>query len=61
MPDDVAIEIIRVRHEYRKELGKYHAMLKLLPETPYPIGTPKEYVHPGVIKAMKKLGLPIPE
>ncbi len=60
MPDDVLQEIIRVRVKYRNELEKYHAMMKLLPETPYPIGTPKQYVHPGMEKVMKNLGLSIP-
>ena len=60
MPDDMVQEMIRVRHEYRKDLGRIHPMFDLLPESPYPVGTPKEYVHPGVEKAMKKLGLPIP-
>jgi TRAP-type uncharacterized transport system substrate-binding protein len=60
MPDNMVEEIIRVRHQYREELGKYHPMLELLPESPYPIGTSKEYVHPGVEKVMKKLGLSIP-
>jgi len=61
LPNDIVEEIVRVRHEYRKEFGKLHAGLKLLPSTPYPIGSPKKYVHPGVIKAMKKLGYPIPK
>ena len=60
MPDNMVQEMIRVRQAYREELAKYHPMLELLPESPYPFGTPKEYVHPGVEKAMKKLGLPIP-
>lgn len=60
VPDDVIQEMIRVRHEYRKELGRYHATLKLLPENPYPIGTPGKWVHPGVKKAMRNLGIPIP-
>jgi TRAP-type uncharacterized transport system substrate-binding protein len=61
MPDSMVEEMIRVRHRYREKLGKYHPMLELLPESPYPIGTAREYVHPGVEKAMKKLGLPIPQ
>jgi TRAP-type uncharacterized transport system substrate-binding protein len=61
MSDEMVEELIRVRHDYRKELEKYHAMMKLLPENPYPIGTPKHLVHPGVFKALKKMGIPIPE
>ncbi|MBT4087893.1 MAG: hypothetical protein HN580_25500 [Deltaproteobacteria bacterium] len=60
MPDDVLQEIIRVRHEYRTELGRYHGTLKMLPENPYPAGTPDKLVHPGVKKAMKNLGIPVP-
>ena len=60
MSDDVVQEILRVRWEHWKEFGKYHASLKLLPKNPYPIGTPEEWVHPGVKKAMRNLGIPIP-
>jgi len=60
LPDDIVEEIIRVRHKYRDEFAKYHAQLALMPETPYPLGTPKGYVHSGTIKAMKEMGLPIP-
>ena len=62
LPMEVAEEIVRVRHEYREEFGKYHAALKFFPSTPYPIGTfRKEWVHPGVIKAMEKMDLPVPK
>lgn len=60
LPDDIVKEIVRVRYEYRKEFAKYHAALALWPETPYPIGSPEKYVHPGVVKAMQELNLPIP-
>jgi TRAP-type uncharacterized transport system substrate-binding protein len=61
IPDDIVEEIVRVRHEHRKQFAKYHAVLAFFPDTPYPIGSPKKYVHPGVIKAMKKLGYPLPK
>ncbi|MBU2648196.1 hypothetical protein KKI24_26050 [bacterium] len=60
LPDDIVEEIVRVRHEQRALFGKFHASLKLLPTTPYPLGSPRKYVHAGVIKAMNKLGYPIP-
>ncbi len=60
LPDDVLQEIVRVRYQYRAELGKYHGTLTLLPENPYPVGTPDELVHSGLRKAMKNLGIPIP-
>ena len=61
LPDDVVEEIVRVRQAHRKEFGKYHAMFKLLPMTAFPLGTPKKFAHPGVFKAMKKPGYPIPK
>lgn len=61
LPDDVVNEIIRVRHEYREELAKYHAIMKFFPENPYPVGVPEEWVIPGVTKAMKSLNLTIPK
>ncbi len=60
LPDDIVEEIVRVRQTYRKMFGNYHASLKLMPTTAYPLGSPKKYVHSGVIKAMNKLGYPIP-
>ncbi|MBW1924078.1 MAG: ABC transporter substrate-binding protein [Deltaproteobacteria bacterium] len=61
LPDDIVEEIVRVRHEYKRAFAKYHAALAFFPDTPYPLGSPAKYVHPGVIKAMKKLGYPIPK
>jgi TRAP-type uncharacterized transport system substrate-binding protein len=61
MPDDVVQEIIRVRYEYADELVKYHAALGLYFKNPYPVGTPDQWVHPGVKKAMKALNIPMPQ
>ena len=61
MPDDVVQEIIRVMHTYRDKFGNYHAALKALPDNPYPVGTPNKWIHKGVDKAMKNLGIPIPK
>ena len=60
MPDDVVREIIRVRHKYRAEMARYHAALAFFPQTPYPVGTPEKWVHPGVKKAMESLNIPMP-
>lgn len=60
MSNDVVEEIIRIRHKYRKDFANYHAVLKYMPENPYPLGTPKKWVHTGVKKAMKKLRIPLP-
>ena len=61
LPDDIVEEIIRVAHQHHKEFGKIHAMLGFMPENPYPVGAPQHLVHPGVVKAMKKLNLPVPK
>lgn len=57
LPKNVVKEIIRVRHEYRDELAKYHAVLKFFPENPYPMGVPEGWVIPGVKEAINDLGL----
>ncbi len=57
LPDEVVEEIIRIRHQKRGELAKFHAALGFFPEDPYPVGVPEKWVHPGVMRAMKKLGL----
>jgi len=61
LPDNVVKEIMRIRHEYREELAKYHAILKFFPENPYPVGVPEKWVVPGVKKAMNDLGYPLPK
>jgi TRAP-type uncharacterized transport system substrate-binding protein len=61
MPDDIVEEIIRVAHQHHAEFGKIHAMLGYMPENPYPVGAPQHLVHPGVVKAMKKLNIPVPK
>ncbi|MBW1642862.1 MAG: hypothetical protein JRJ39_06855 [Deltaproteobacteria bacterium] len=61
MPDDVIQEIVRVRYQHMEDFGKYHASLKLFPDSPYPLGSKKDEIHPGVFKAMEKLGLEIPK
>ncbi|MCG6908715.1 MAG: hypothetical protein LJE94_01165 [Deltaproteobacteria bacterium] len=61
LPDDIVEEIIRVAHQHHAAFGKIHAMLGFMPENPYPVGAPQHLVHPGVVKAMKKLNLPVPK
>lgn len=61
MPQDVLQEMIRVRYEYAKELGKYHKFLEMLPDEPWPTGTPRQFMHPGIPRAFKNLGIPIPK
>ena len=61
LPEDVVKEIIRVRHDYRKELAKFHATLNFYPKNPYPTGLPEKWVAPGVKEAVIGLGLEIPQ
>ncbi len=61
LPEDIVHEIIRVRYEHRMDIAQYHAILELLPESPYPFGSPNEFVHPAVFTAMKRLGLALPK
>jgi len=61
LPDDIVEEIIRVAHQHHAEFAKIHAMLGFMPENPYPVGAPQHLVHPGVLKAMKNLNLPVPK
>jgi len=61
LPEDIAMEIARVWHEYRAEFGKYADFLNFMPNTPYPVGADEDQVHPGVLRAMEELNLPIPE
>jgi len=61
LPDDIVAEIIRVVHQHHAEFGKIHAMLGFMPDNPYPVGAPQHLVHPGVVKAMKKLNLSVPK
>lgn len=61
IPDEIIMEIVRVWHEYRAEFGKYADFLNFMPRTPFPIGADVDDVHPGVLRAMETMGLPIPK
>lgn len=56
MPDNIIMELMKVRYEQAEKFGDYHAMFKMQPKNPFPIGAPKELIHPAVYKAGKKLG-----
>ena len=61
IPAEIIEEIVRVRYEHVEEFGKHHSMLTFFSDTPYPIGSDKDDVHPGVFSAMEKMGLEVPE
>ena len=61
MPDDILIELIRVRYENAKKFGDYHAMFELQPVNPFPTGAPKEMIHPAAYKAAERLGFKVME
>lgn len=56
MPEDVVAELLRVRYEDAERFGSYHSQFELQPKNPFPVGVPKEAVHPGVFKAAEKYG-----
>jgi uncharacterized protein len=61
LPDDIAAEIVRVWVKHRKDFAKYHAVLNFMPMTPYPLGAKADQVHPGTVKAMRRMNIRIPE
>ena len=60
-PDDIIIELLKVRYEQADKFGDYHAMFKMQPKNPFPAGVPKDYIHPAVFKAAKELGFKVIE
>jgi TRAP-type uncharacterized transport system substrate-binding protein len=60
-PDDIIIELLKVRYEQANKFGDYHAMFKMQPENPFPAGAPKELIHPAAYKAAKELGFKVIE
>jgi hypothetical protein len=61
LPDDVVIEMIRIRKQYVKEFGEHHAIMELYSENPYPFGLKKEHIHPAVFKAAEILDFEVPQ
>ena len=61
MPDDIVIELMRVRYENASKFGDYHAMFKMQPKNPFPAGAPKKLIHPAAYKAAKVLGFKVIE
>ena len=61
VPDDIIIELLKVRYEQAEKFGDYHAMFKMQPKNPYPAGVSKEFIHPAVFKAAKELGFKVIE
>jgi hypothetical protein len=60
-PDDIIIELMKVRYEQAAKFGEYHAMFKMQPKNPFPAGAPKDMIHPAVYKAAKELGFKVIE
>ena len=60
-PDDVIIELMKVRYEQAEKFGEYHAMFKMQPKNPFPAGAPKDLIHPAAYKAAKELGFKVIE
>ena len=60
-PDDIIIELLKVRYQQASKFGEYHAMFKMQPKNPFPAGAPKELIHQAVYKAAKELGFKVIE
>jgi TRAP-type uncharacterized transport system substrate-binding protein len=60
MPNDIAEEIVTTVFTNLKRLSAYSKMFALYPPNPYPIGIGKDMIHPGLFKALKKLGVKPP-
>ena len=61
MPDDIVIELLRIRYEFAESFGNYHSQFQLQPKNPFPTGAPKDIIHPGVYKAAAKFGFKVVE
>jgi TRAP-type uncharacterized transport system substrate-binding protein len=60
MPDAVAEELVLTVWKNMKRLSEYQKLFGLYAASPYPVNVPQKYVHPGLIKATKKLGFKVP-
>lgn len=61
IPEDILVELIKVRYENAEKFGDYNASFKMQPKNPFPAGAPKDLIHPVVYKAAKELGFKVIE
>lgn len=61
MPDDLVVDIVTTIFSNLDRLASYNQAFALYPKNPYPIGLDPQYAHPGLLKALKKMGMEIPK
>ncbi len=59
--DEVVEEIVYTMYKNKARLAEYYEGFSYMTDSPYLPGTDVALYHPGVFKAMKRLGLPLPE
>ncbi len=60
VPDDVVEEIVVTIFKNKERLADYYEGFAYISESPYPLTLDPKYIHPGLYKAMDKLGIPLP-
>lgn len=61
MPEEVVEEVVYQIFSHKERLSDYYEGFSYMGDTPYPIGMDQRFIHPGMFRAMKRLGIPLPE
>ena len=61
VPDDVVEEIVYQVFTHKDRLADYYEGFAYLGDSPFPSGTDPKWMHPGMFRAMQRMGLPLPE
>ncbi len=60
VPDDVVEELVVTIFKNKARLADYYEGFSHMGDNPYPLGLDPAFIHPGLYKAMKTLGVPLP-
>ena len=61
LSEDVVADFVTTVYTNLDRLKEYNKAFSLYPRNPYPLGVEKKLVHPGLLKAMEKMGMEIPK
>lgn len=61
LPADVVEELVYQIFTNKARLTDYYESFKYMGATPLPAGVDPHFIHPGLYRAMKRLGIPLPE
>lgn len=61
VPEEVVEEIVYQMFTNQKRLADYYEGFSFMNRSPLPSGIDLKWCHPGLFRAMKRLGLPLPE